>query len=127
VWLLNVYISHFYVKLIISSSIFIKDDRYDAFSGLIVAAGLETHRAMFIYCKFRKKIQLFCLALVLFWHCGVETCTNFKQDNRIRIRRNGYTELVVGIRDNVEENVDLIERIKESFIEASQLLFNITK
>jgi hypothetical protein len=54
-------------------------------------------------------------------------CTHFKHDSKIQIRRNGYTNIVVAIEESVEEDHMLIERIKESFIEASELLFNITK
>jgi hypothetical protein len=56
-----------------------------------------------------------------------EACTHFKQDSKIQIRRNGYTNIVVAIEESVPEDTTLIERIKESFIEASELLFNITK
>lgn len=56
-----------------------------------------------------------------------EACTSFKREDRIRIRRNGYTDVTVGIQDDVEENPELIERIKEAFTQASELLFNATK
>jgi hypothetical protein len=56
-----------------------------------------------------------------------DACTQFKLDSKIRIRRNGYTDIVVAIEESVEEDHMLIERIKESFIEASELLFTITK
>jgi hypothetical protein len=63
------------------------------------------------------------LLLVTLSHC----CTNLKRDSKIRIEKNGYVDIVVGIEEGVREDLFLIERIKETFTEASQLLFNITK
>lgn len=68
------------------------------------------------------------MLLLIFVAVGLSSaCTSFKREDHIRIRRNGYTDVVVAIRDDVEENVELIERIKEVFADASELLFNATK
>lgn len=58
---------------------------------------------------------------------ATDACTNFKKDTKIRIRRNGYTNIIVGIEEGVEENVELIEKIKQTFTQASELLFKATK
>lgn len=81
----------------------------------------------FIYSKFRKKVASIALLLILVAAGLSSACTSFKREDHIRIRRNGYTDVVVAIRDDVEENVELIERIKEVFADASELLFNATK
>lgn len=88
---------------------------------------------MIIYSKYRKKsvplMGYVVLALVV-----VSTlvdvayaCTQYKQGYNVRIRRNGYTDVIVGIRDDVEESVDLIEKIKEAFTDASELLYRVTR
>ena len=70
-------------------------------------------------------ISLILVSIFLVLTC--EACTHFKRESKVKIRRNGYTDIVIGIEDSVDEDPMLIERIKESFIEASELLFNITK
>ena len=56
-----------------------------------------------------------------------QSCSNFKTSTKIRLDENGYKNILIAIADDVEENYELIERIKTSFTEASELLFNVTK
>jgi len=67
-----------------------------------------------------------CLLFLLFV-AVTQCCTNLKRESKIKIEKNGYVDIVVGIEEGVREDLLLIERIKETFTEASQLLFNITK
>lgn len=71
-------------------------------------------------------LYVFSLTFVLFVTL-TQCCTNLKRESKIRIEKNGYVDIVVGIEEGVREDLLLIERIKETFTEASQLLFNITK
>ena len=66
---------------------------------------------------------VFLSLLISLTHC----CTNLKKESKIVLEKNGYTNIVVGIEEGVRENHLLIEKIKESFTEASHLLFNITR
>lgn len=74
----------------------------------------------------RYSLILFCIICSLLFII-VHSCTNFKSDSRIRIRSNGYVDILIAIDENVDEDHLLIERIKEAFIESSDFLFNITK
>ena len=82
-----------------------------------------------IFLMFQNKFKFKCgIFISLLWLIGsTQSCTNLKRESRIELVKNGYTNIVIGIEESVEENLQLIERIKESFMEASQLLFNITK
>ena len=80
----------------------------------------------------RKLVELrldFSLLILLFLLCAslTECCTNLKRESKIKIEKNGYTNIVIGIEEGVKEDLLLISRIKESFTEASQLLYNITR
>ncbi|CAF0782079.1 unnamed protein product [Brachionus calyciflorus] len=55
-----------------------------------------------------------------------ENCSVFKKDSKIRIRKNGYSNIIIAIDKNVPEDTKLIENIKEAFTEASEFLFYVT-
>jgi hypothetical protein len=58
---------------------------------------------------------------------NVQSCSNYKRESRIKLDKNGYTNIIIGIEDGVVENKHLIDTIKTVFTEASEFLFNITK
>ena len=57
----------------------------------------------------------------------VSSCSSFKTKSKIELDKNGYTNILIAIDENVPENHDLIDRIKTTFTDASKLLFNVTK
>lgn len=56
-----------------------------------------------------------------------ESCSSFKTKSKIKLEKNGYKNILIAIEDGVEENYALIDRIKETYTDASKLLFNVTK
>ena len=71
---------------------------------------------------------LFVLIFLLFsLILPIQNCTSFKKKSKITLDKNGYSDIIVGIEDAVRENPELIDRIKETFTEASAFLFNVTK
>lgn len=56
-----------------------------------------------------------------------QTCSNFKTSTKIQLDKNGYKNILIAIAEDVAEDYQLIERIKSTFTEASELLFNVTK
>ena len=76
-----------------------------------------------------KYLLLSCLVLVILclFTEPVECCSSFKTRGGIELDKNGYTNILIAIDENVPENHDLIDRIKTTFTDASRLLFNVTK
>ena len=72
-------------------------------------------------------ILLFLLFYSHFLFGCIESCSNFKKESKIELDKNGYRNILIAIDENTEENIDLIQRIKETFTDASKLLFSITK
>lgn len=79
--------------------------------------------------KFSSQLSIIVFILLIFFQSfsTIESCSSFKKESKIRIRRNGYTNIMIGIEEGVEESRELIERIKETFKQASEFLFSITK
>ena len=71
---------------------------------------------------------LFVLIFLLFsLILPIQNCTSFKKKSKITLDKNGSSDIIVGSEDAVRENPELIDRIKETFTEASAFLFNVTK
>jgi hypothetical protein len=93
----------------------------------IARSNFKFNRQLFqIVDNYFGRLNVVCLLLLLLVALS-QCCTNLKRESKIRIEKNGYVDIVVGIEEGVREDLFLIERIKETFTEASQLLFNITK
>ena len=58
---------------------------------------------------------------------AADACSTYKTETRIKLDKNGYTNLIVGIEEGVRESQQLIEDIKRVFTDASEFLFKITK
>ena len=58
---------------------------------------------------------------------NASTCSSFKKGSRINILNNGYENILIAIDDEVKENLEIIKNIKNSFNQASALLFNATR
>jgi hypothetical protein len=56
-----------------------------------------------------------------------QACSIYKKDTKIELDKNGYKNILIAIDDDVTENTELIERIKETFTSASHFLFSVTK
>ncbi len=49
------------------------------------------------------------------------------QGGAIRIKNNGYSQILIAIAENVPENSTLIDNIKTTFTKASSFLYKVTK
>lgn len=47
--------------------------------------------------------------------------------SRILIRENGYENIVIGIEEQVKEDIKLLDNLKRAFTLASNFLFSITR
>lgn len=73
------------------------------------------------YVYFRTIIAyLICLTLI-------QTCSIYKKESKIELENNGYSNILIAIDDDVKENHELIERIKQTFTSSSHFLFQVTK
>lgn len=71
---------------------------------------------------------IFCIILLFICKLKcIDSCNSFKKETRIKLEKNGYTNIVIGIEEGVPESRSLIERIKHTFTQASELLFTVTK
>ena len=75
-------------------------------------------------------IQVYLCALLvtqLLVNNSPQACSIYKKESKIELEKNGYKNILVGIGDDVDESIELIERIKETFTSASHFLFSVTK
>jgi hypothetical protein len=72
-------------------------------------------------------LQLIVLLQLFLFGISIEACSSYKKESKIKLEKNGYTNIMIGIEEGVPENRLLIENIKSVFTEASEFLFNITK
>ena len=115
--------SFLFIALFLKST---KIQKKNIYSRVTEACNIEIHTNREEMC-FKNCNKFTLLVLLLVVANPSEGCTSLKRESRIQLDKNGYTNIVIGIEDSVRENVQLIERIKETFTEASHLLFNMTK
>lgn len=76
----------------------------------------------------KKQIQKFSylLTIVSFFVLFGQNCSAYINSG-IQIRENGYENIVIGIEEQVEEDIQLLDNLKREFTQASNFLFSITK
>lgn len=75
------------------------------------------------------KIEFQTYAIIIFFlnfYLLVNTCSFYKRESKINLLNNGYENILITIDNSINENKELIDRIKFEITHASALLFNAT-